>query len=445
MAELLWISDNEQLYTLLHPVLKKIGFSVTCHTHLGDVQSSDDAIDLVVFAPSQFGQQDYLNFIDHPLSNSADWILISDGNPNRWCDKMMNHGVAYHFRQPLELEHIGEVFQEFANEYCTDNRPPKEQALSSHLDQFGLLLGSSAPMRRLYRLIRRVAPTDSNVLLIGESGSGKELAAQTIHQQSLRADKPFIAVNCAAFSSELIESELFGHEKGAFTGAIANRDGLFAQCQSGTLFLDEITEMPLALQSKLLRVLETGEYQKLGSEQPQSVNVRIVAATNRDPLSAIEENYLREDLYFRLAHFPIQLPALNQRGDDILALAKHFLAYRNQQTGACITLTPEAEQQLSQYSWPGNVRELKHCIERAHILANNQITLNELPTITQPSQIHPTSIGPGTSIKEAEKTLIIDTLKACENNKTRAAELLGISVKTLYNKLHSYAIKDDEI
>ncbi|MFM2477614.1 sigma-54 interaction domain-containing protein [Celerinatantimonas sp. MCCC 1A17872] len=443
MAKLLWISDNEQLYTLLHPVLKKIGFSITSLAHLRDVQNSCEDIDLVVFAPSQFGQQDYQYFIKHPLSNSADWILISDGNPNRWYDKMMNHGVAYHFRQPLEFEHIQEVFREFFNEYRTENRPLKAQALSSNLDQFGLLLGSSAPMRRLYRLIRRVAQTDSNVLLIGESGSGKELAAQTIHQQSLRADGPFIAVNCAAFSSELIESELFGHEKGAFTGAIANRDGLFAQCAGGTLFLDEITEMPLALQSKLLRVLETGEYHKVGSEKLQSVDVRIVAATNRDPLSAIEENYLREDLYFRLAHFPIQLPALNKRGDDILALAKHFLAYRNQQTGTCITLTPEAEQQLMRYRWPGNVRELKHCIERAHILADKQISPDELPTIAPQSQLSPTQIGPGTSIKEAEKTLIIETLKACDNNKTRAAEQLGISVKTLYNKLDSYAIGDD--
>lgn len=443
MAELLWISDNEQLYTLLHPVLKKIGFSVTSHTHLSGEQSNYDAIDLVVFAPSRFGQQDYQNFIDHPLSKSADWILISDGSPNRWYDKMMNHGVAYHFRQPLEFEHIQEVFQEFADEYQTENRPAKKQALSSHLDQFGLLLGSSAPMRRLYRLIRRVAQTDSNVLLIGESGSGKELAAQTIHQQSFRADKPFVAVNCAAFSSELIESELFGHEKGAFTGAIANRDGLFAQCQNGTLFLDEITEMPLALQSKLLRVLETGEYHKVGSEKKQLVSVRIIAATNRDPLCAIEENYLREDLYFRLAHFPIQLPALNQRGDDILALARHFLAYRNQQTSSCITLAPEAERQLKDYNWPGNVRELKHCIERAHILADKQITPNELPTITSQSQLIPTPIGPGTSIKEAERTLILETLEACENNKTRAAELLGISVKTLYNKLDSYSIKGD--
>lgn len=258
-------------------------------------------------------------------------------------------------------------------------------------------------MHKLYRLIRRVSQTDANVFLIGESGCGKEVAARTIHEQSERANEPMVSVNCAALAADLIESELFGHEKGAFTGAVNQHIGFFEQGGNGTLLLDEITEMPLALQSKLLRVLESGEFRRVGSDVVRQSKVRIIAATNREPEEAIEAGFLREDLYFRLAHFPIKLPPLRQRDNDVIELAKHFLAYRNKATNSGKVFSDEVLDIFAQYSWPGNVRELKHCVERAHILAEDVITVADLPEFNNGQSAIENDIGPGTSIKDAEK------------------------------------------
>ena len=293
-------------------------------------------------------------------------------------------------------------------------------------------------MHKLYRLIRRVSQTDASVFLIGESGCGKEVAARTIHEQSERANEPMVSVNCAALAADLIESELFGHEKGAFTGAVNQHIGFFEQGGNGTLLLDEITEMPLALQSKLLRVLESGEFRRVGSDVVRQSKVRIIAATNREPEEAIEAGFLREDLYFRLAHFPIKLPPLRQRDNDVIELAKHFLAYRNEATNSGKVFSDEVLDIFAQYSWPGNVRELKHCVERAHILAEDVITVADLPDFGNGHAAVENDIGPGTSIKDAEKSLILSTLEACHQNKTKAAKQLGITVKTLYNKLDQY-------
>ncbi|WP_115720399.1 sigma-54-dependent transcriptional regulator [Gallaecimonas mangrovi] len=433
MARLHLVTDDLSLAQQLAEPLRQAGY------HLSQSTSLDEPFraDLVIYGPSRFDEADYRLFRAHPLAHQADWLLVSDGAPNPWLDKLMRRGVAYHFRKPLDINHLTEVLGEFKEELALQQETPTRAPLSSNLDQFGLLLGSSEVMRRLYRLIRRVSQTEANVLLVGESGSGKELAARTIHQQSPRATDPFVAVNCAALSAELVESELFGHVKGAFTGALKDHIGFFERASEGTLFLDEVTEMPLELQSKLLRVLETGEFRRVGSDQVQHTKVRIVAATNRSPDDAIDGGYLREDLYFRLAHFPIQLPALRERGDDIVELARHFLAYRNVETGTDKAFTQGALDAIARYSWPGNVRQLKHCVERAHILAANEIGLAELPDLTEKTQT-PKDIAPGTSLKDAERTLILATLEACQQNKTQAAEQLGVSVKTLYNKLERY-------
>lgn len=396
--------------------------------------------DIILCATDYFSDSDLEEYYKHPAKNSAEWIVISGGQPNMHLDALMAEGVAYHFRYPLNEQHLRSVLNDFFQEIKHKSVTNSHQTVSSNLDQFGLLLGSSAPMQRLYRTLRRSSQTDANVLLLGESGSGKELAARTLHQQSRRSHKKFIPVNCAALSPELIESELFGHDKGAFTGAHKDHAGVFEQCDDGILFLDEITEMPLSLQSKLLRVLEDGEFYRVGSEKRQQSNVRIIAATNRLPKQAIEEGRLREDLYFRLAHIPIRLPPLRERGQDIADLAMHFLAYRNKETSIHKQLSQQALDALYDYPWPGNIRQLKHCIERAHILANNVINISDLSDLS--SEL-PTSeakpIAPGVSLYDAEKNLILATLAHCQHNKTRAAETLGVSVKTLYNKLERYS------
>lgn len=395
--------------------------------------------DLNVLITHKVSEQDYALFSEDQGSHS-DWVVVSDGSPSQWLDKMMAEGVAFHFRTPLDHSYIKEVLQELASEYRLRHSKPSNLAPhTSNLDQYGLLLGSSNAMRKLYRLIRRVSRTDANVLLVGESGCGKELAARTIHQQSPRVHAPFIAINCAALSQELVESELFGHEKGAFTGASQQHIGFFEQGGNGTLFLDEITEMPLELQSKLLRVLETGEFRRVGSEVTRHTRVRVVAATNRIPADAIDNGHLREDLYFRLAHFPIQLPPLRERGDDVIELAHHFLATRNEETGTSKFFSDAVINIIKSHQWPGNVRELRHRVERAHILSLGAITPEDFSNEALESEASDNAtLAAGMSIREAERQLIMNTLTACQQNKTNAAQMLGISVKTLYNKLEQY-------
>ncbi|QEQ97509.1 sigma-54-dependent Fis family transcriptional regulator [Neptunomonas concharum] len=432
------ISQQALLLETLVPLLKTSGFQFSCVETLEELIANSS---LVIYAPEHFSEVELDVLQKHDMFDETEWIIITDGKPNPYIDKLMTMGASYHFRTPLDIDHLNEVLQEFHKEFQQEEEQKSLAPVTSTLDQFGLLLGSSPVMRRLYRLIRRASKTDTNIMLVGESGTGKELAARTIHEQSLRAEHPFIAINSAALTPELVESELFGHLKGAFTGAVSDREGCFEQGNEGTLFLDEITEMPVDLQSKLLRVLESGEFKRVGSNQVKTTNVRIIAATNRQPISAIEDGFLREDIYFRLAHFPIQLPPLRKRGKDITELAQHFLAYRNSVTGTHKVLSDSAMQVLMEYTWPGNVRELKHCIEQAHILASDTIGPNELALLKPDNEntANIEDIRPGTPLKEAERILILATLDSCSGNKTQAADQLGISLKTLYNKLEQYS------
>jgi transcriptional regulator with PAS, ATPase and Fis domain len=298
-------------------------------------------------------------------------------------------------------------------------------------------------MQQVYDLLERVAPTGAGVLLTGESGTGKELAAETIHRLSRRSDGPFVAVNCGAISQTLIESELFGHEKGSFTGADRSRQGYFELAQGGTLFLDEITEMSPDFQVKLLRVLETSTLMRVGGAETIPVDVRVIAATNRDPGRAVQEGALREDLYYRLNVFPVTLPPLRERGEDIGLLADHFLELHNEREKTQKHWGPESHGRLGRYAWPGNVRELKNVVERAAILADAVIGADLLP---EPGATTRGSSGDGavlqvrlgSSLEDAERRLILATLHDLEGDKKRAAEVLGISLKTLYNRLNLY-------
>lgn len=368
-----------------------------------------------------------------------DFIFVSQGEPNPTLDELMRQGAGYHFREPVDIEQVKEVLVDFSAE-LTENNHDIEKIQSSNIDQFGLLTGSSQVMRKLYRTIRRVAGSESNVLIQGESGVGKELVAHTIHSQSKRNLKPFIAVNCGALTPELIDSELFGHLKGSFTGANRDHKGIFEQAQGGTLFLDEVTEMPLEQQVKLLRVLETGEFRPVGSQKVKFADVRIVAATNRNPIQAIETGIFREDLYFRLAQFPLQVPPLRARGNDIIELAKHFLAYRSSEEKLCEVDNDHALEKIASHTWPGNVRELRHTVERAFILAENLIDVDHLIFDSEQQETeNAEGVPSGMSLDELEKIAIQQALEDNQGNKTEAAAQLGISVKTLYNKLEKYS------
>jgi DNA-binding NtrC family response regulator len=280
------------------------------------------------------------------------------------------------------------------------------------------------------------------VLINGESGTGKELVAETLHRTSARKDAVMLPVNCGAVSPNLIESELFGHERGSFTGADRQRKGYFERANGGTLFLDEVTEMPIELQVKLLRVLETGTVVRVGGNEPIQVDVRLLAATNRDPLEAVKAGKLREDLYYRLNVFPIALPPLRARPGDIELLAEHFLAQLNREAGTAKVWSRAALERLRRNAWTGNVRELRNVVQRAYILGDDEIAAEVLPLPEEAPVERPDGpvlqVRVGTSIEQMEQRLILATLELTEGDKKRAAEILRISLKTLYNRLNVY-------
>ena len=323
----------------------------------------------------------------------------------------------------------------------------ENQALRRQLTdrgRFGRIIGHSPAMRAIYRVIEQSAPTPASILILGESGTGKELVAQTIHQLSPRAEAPFVGLNCAAIPETLLESEIFGHEKGAFTGAMDRRAGCFELADRGTLFLDEIAEMAPATQVKLLRVLQERRFRRLGGRVEQDVDVRVIAATNVNPQQAMRDGRLREDLYYRLNVFSIELPPLRERKQDLPLLIQSFIEEFNVRDHRAVrALTPEAMRMLADYDWPGNVRELRNVIERATILARGEyIEPDHLPRLGSarglpaPAASAGVALVPGMTVDEAEQKLILATLEAAGNNKTRAAEMLGISLKTLHNKLN---------
>ncbi len=312
--------------------------------------------------------------------------------------------------------------------------------------EFAGMVGDSPVMHAVFNQIRLVARADVTVMVIGESGTGKELAANAIHELSERRRGPFLAVNCGAIPANLAEAELFGYEKGSFTGAQRQHIGHFERVTGGTLFLDEITEMPLELQVKLLRVLETGRFVRVGGSEEIEVDVRLVTATNRDPYQAVRDGRLREDLLYRLAVFPLNLPALRERGEDVARLAEFFLEKLNLKYSASKRFGPVALAQLRAHHWPGNVRELRNCVERSFIMSDDEIHLE----ITRPGPTTGPRVGSdgcvrvplGSTVADAEREMILATIDHCGGNKRKAADVLGISVKTVYNKLAEYGMTD---
>jgi DNA-binding NtrC family response regulator len=316
-----------------------------------------------------------------------------------------------------------------------------------HENGLGNLLGRSPAMHQVFGLIKRVAPTEATVMIMGESGAGKELVAECIHMLSHRAQGPLVAINCGSIPASLIEAELFGYEKGSFTGASRSHAGVFERATGGTLFLDEVTEMPLDMQTRLLRVLETGRFYRVGGTQEIKTDIRVVAATNRNVTEAVANRQLREDLMYRLAVFPLHIPPLRERPGDVPLLAQHFLGVLNRSSDVTKRFSPSFLDALIARRWSGNVRELKNAVERSFILADEVLELDLSITTPAPAAAAPVEaarpagvhVPLGSRLDEAERSLIEVTLDYCEGDKRRAAAVLGCSLKTLYNKLNSYA------
>ena len=393
-------------------------------------------------------------FADTQLLANSEVVLITGHASLETSMQALRLGAADYLVKPVSLQHLNGILSRLM-------KPAKLKAevadLAANLVQqghFGPLWGQSPPMVRVYEQISRVAGTSVSVFITGESGTGKEVVAQTVHDLSQRRSRPFLAVNCGAISPNLIESEIFGHEKGSFTGADRQHLGFFERANGGTLFLDEITEMPLELQVKLLRVLETGRFMRVGSTQTQDADVRLVAATNRCPHKAVEAGKLREDLLYRLNVFPIELPPLRDRLSDVPLLAEHFLRVISEREGQAKRFTPEALQRLSNYRWPGNVRELRNAIQRAYVMAQDEaIDSQWLPGAPAAAVAVPAAVSVdtsasvvvpiGSSMAQAERALILATLRHYKHQKERVASVLGISLKTLYNRLKEYSAEPE--
>ena len=355
----------------------------------------------------------------------------------------MKEGAFDYLTKPLDPRRLRHLLDRVVERQDTlrEVRALRQQLHS--VGQFGRIIGNSPAIRAVYRVIERAAPTEASILITGESGTGKELAARTIHQLSLRAAQPFVPLNCAAIPETLLESELFGHERGAFTGAVDRRTGCFEMAHRGTLFLDEVADMATGIQAKLLRALQERTVRRLGGQGEQAIDVRVLAATNANPRQTIADGRLREDLFYRLNVVPIELPPLRERREDIPLLVQSFLTEFNERNRKQIKAVDAAAMRLLEvYRWPGNIRELRNVLERAVILAPGDfIGPDLLPAEAQDpaTPVRPADqLAPGMRVDEAERRLIELTLQHTDNNKTRAAGILGISVKTLHNKLNQF-------
>jgi len=393
-------------------------------------------------------------------------VLTAYGNMETAVKTVHELGAYWFLEKPIQPGSLEVLIRRAGSHAGLSAEKRNLERQLSYKGSLGELVGTSAKMQEMFALLQQAGPSKACVLITGESGTGKELVARTIHALSPRRQGPFVAINCAALPETLIESELFGHEKGSFTGASERRAGCFEIAQHGTLLLDEIGEMPMQTQAKLLRILEDSKVRRLGGKTEFEVDVRVVAATNKVPDEAVRGGHLREDLYYRLNVFHIHLPPLRERKEDIQAIAEALISDLNRKHGCrVVSISPAVLSALERHNWPGNVRELRNVLERAVILAGEDtVEVKHLPAFLQSGrptavagaapQSAPTDAAPaaeeeggvkfeiGTTVEEAEKVLILRTLEHTKNNKTRAAEILGISLKTLHNKLKEYGSRE---
>ncbi|MBI1389403.1 MAG: response regulator [bacterium] len=453
LKKLLVVDDEVGIQNLLRRVLKGEGYDVRTagSGEEGVSMAQDDAPDLVlcdIKMPGMDGIETLAALKD--VSDEIEVIMLTAHSTVESAVAAMKLGAADYLKKPFDVDELKITISK-----CLGVADLKKENIQLREDaglRYGLdcIVGAAPKMQEIFELIKTVAPTPSTVLIQGESGTGKELIAGSIHYLSPRRHKRFIKVNCAAISEELLESELFGHEKGAFTGAVRSAEGKFVMADGGSILLDEVSEMSPKLQAKLLRVLQEKEVDRVGGREPIPVDVRVMASTNRDLEEAIKKGEFREDLYYRLNVVSIAFPPLRERKSDIPELVTHFVERFNQEMNKRIEgLAPDVEDALMRYSWPGNVRQLQNCIERAIVLCKGSvIQFQHLPPdVAQggaapgagPSLAEPSSsIEVGVTVAEMERQLIFKTLEHTQYNRTRAAEILGISIRTLRNKLNEY-------
>ncbi|HRP35550.1 MAG TPA: sigma-54 dependent transcriptional regulator [Gammaproteobacteria bacterium] len=440
MLQALIYSDDAETIVRLADVFREAGFAVQA---AGTVREARAALlrelpDVALVDYDMLGP-DSLAFLEQSQLGSIVKLLLVTADPRlSSAVRGMHLGASDYLAKPVDEARLGQALERIRAALAQPEAGDSGITVAPGADG---MHGDSRPMRRLFRLLRKVGPTDMTVLLCGESGVGKELAAQAIHRRSTRAAGPLLPVNCGAISAEILESELFGHEKGSFTGADKRHVGFFERAAGGTLFLDEITEMSAALQVKLLRVLETGRIRRVGGERDIETDVRIVAATNRDPEDAIADGALREDLYYRLAQFPVRIPPLRERGDDIVLLAELFLAELNAANGADKRFADEVLELLRLHAWPGNVRELRNAVARAFVLADGAITPDDLPAGVVDGgggSGDYLRVVVGQPLAEVERRAILATVEHFEGDRKAAAEALGITRRTLNTKLKKY-------
>jgi len=440
------VDDEPALREVLSLRIEDWGYQVTTAADAHDAErlieeSPPDLVLSDVVLPGTSGVE-LLKRLKHRDDSLPVILITAHGNVDAAVDAM-KAGATDFLTKPLNYTALRDLLQRMADDL---RRREQTTALVQRLSTAGGpggLVGGSRAMRKLYRTIELLASSDAPAIITGESGTGKEVVARTVHQLSSRRDGPFIAVNTAAIPEGLIESEIFGHEQGAFTGALRARAGCFELAHGGTLFLDEIGEMPLALQPKLLRILEDGRHRRLGGSKELSFDVRVLAATNRRPADAVRDGALREDLFYRLNVFELSLPALRERREDIPLLAQHFVQeFVRKHQVQVQGVSENAAALLQTYEWPGNVRELRNVVERAVIVARTGwIEAEHLPPYIQALQRDgsPTLVLPGgITLAEAERLLILHTLERVGGNKAEAARQLGIDVKTLRNRLKSF-------
>jgi DNA-binding NtrC family response regulator len=445
---LLVVDDDREFRESLVALLKRQGFAVKGADSCASARSllGEEEFDAVL-ADRQLPDGEGVSLLQDRNTDGreTELIVITGHATITSAVEALKDGALDYLTKPIDLAKLKSTLAHLMRTHSLKRevRALREELVSR--GRLGPIVGRSSAMQPVFEQITRVAPTDASVLIEGESGTGKEVVAQAIHELSARRDAPLVPVNCGAIPETLIESELFGHERGSFTGAEKKHRGFFERADGGTLFLDEITEMPPQLQVKLLRVLETSKVQRIGSAEQIPTNVRVLAATNRDPQQAIRDGRLREDLYFRLAVFPIRLPPLRERRGDTALLAEHFLDLLNEGHSTGKRWAPGAIEELEKREWKGNVRELKNAVYRAYILADEELAADAAVAATPgdaPVQGLALTVRVGSSIADAERALIFATLEHTNGDKPAASKILGISLKTLYNRLNVYKASD---
>jgi two-component system response regulator FlrC len=431
MKKVLIVDDEIDMATALRETMKRHGFIPTVYSNPADVLAKENIADYdLVLTDMKMPRMNGIEFLQAIRGKGifVPVIVITGFGTVESAVDAMKLGAADYILKPVSSGALKAII---------------DRILPAETDD---LVSCSPAMKKIMAVIREVAKSDITVLLTGDSGTGKEVVAKTIHKLSNRVSLPFVAVNCAAISESLLESELFGHEKGAFTGAVDRRLGKFELANGGTLLLDEISEMAYSLQAKLLRAIQEREIDRVGGKKPVKLDVRIIATTNRDLMAAVKKGTFREDLYYRLNVFPVVIPPLKERPEDILPLAEFFLQGLSGKMGRVFSFSDEFRKYLLHREWAGNVRELENFLYRAAVMTPSDVLMPpEDAQIPAASGAQSEFTGKTGRMKDVERALIIKTLKETANNRTKAAEVIGVSVRTIRNKLKEYAISDDEI